>query len=205
MSLTSPGNVEDYDLRLYRKLGDGSLDPVGNGVGGFVPPEVPVFGGTQLFNGSPGSSGNPPGFAEAIEVLDPPVGTYVARVVNYAATGQTWELTAERLYKAPDVFTDLGKREAWTLSCESADGKTVYETRSVEIERGERQSLSLACGGKKSKKGKTKAQRIKAARKKHAACVHNAKKIERAKKRKAAVKSCKRTYRRKVRRIRASD
>jgi hypothetical protein len=209
VTLTAPGNVEDYDLRLYRKLEDGTLDPTGNGVGGFLPPDVPVFGGTQVFNGSPGSSGNPPGFAEAIEVLDPPVGTYVARVVNYSATGQTWELTAERLFQAPDVFTDLGKRESWTLTCESPDGKTVYETQQVQIERGERASLDLKCGApgatKPKPKPKTKAQRLRAAKMKRAACLAEARTIKRAKKREAAAKSCRRAYRRRAARIRASS
>jgi hypothetical protein len=219
VELTAPGNAEDYDLRLYRKLADGSLDPVGNGVGGYLPPEIPVFGGLQVFTGSPGSSGNPPGFAEAIEVLDPPLGTYVARVVNYAATGQTWELTARRLFREPDVFTDLGKREAWTVSCESADGKTVYEKRKVEIERGERKSVAFACGAKRanppkanSPKGSppkanakrpSKADRMKAAKRKRAKCITKAKKLKRAKKRRTAKRACKRAYNRRVRRIRA--
>ena len=187
-----------------------------------------MFGGLQVFNGSPGSSGNPPGFAEAIEVLDPPVGTYVARVVNYAATGQTWELTARRLYREPDVFTDLGKREAWTVSCESADGKTVYQKRTIEIERGERKSVAFACGAKRANPPKanppketppranpptgnppkanpeprSKADRLRAAKRKRAACITKAKKLNKAKKRRAAKAACRRNYRRKARRIR---
>jgi hypothetical protein len=218
VELTAPGNVEDYDLRLYRKLADGSLEPVGNGVGGYLPPDIPVFGGLQVFNGSPGSSGNPPGFAEAIEVLDPAVGTYVARVVNYSASGQTWELTARRLYTAPDVFTDLGKREAWTVSCESADGKTVYQKRTVQIERGERQRVTFACGAsranppkaneptgnspKADRKRRSKADRLKAAKRKRAACITKAKTLKKAKKRRAAKRACKRVYNRRARRIR---
>ncbi len=151
VALSWPGNAEDYDLRLYFKEPDGTLRPAGNGTGGYLPD------GTQLLTGGgAGSSGNPPGFSETVEVLDPPVGTYVAKVVSYAATGAAWELTVERLFKEPDVFTDLGTREAWTLSCLSSDGKTLYGSRQVSVERGERAVLDLGktCKAPKKQKGR---------------------------------------------------
>ena len=146
VNLTWPGNAEDYDLELYYKAADGTLKKVGAGVGGFLP------NGTQVFNGgTTGGSGNPPGFAEAIRVREPAVGTYVARVVNFASTGATWELKVERLHKEPDVFTDLGTREAWTLTCEMPDG-TVLSTQQVSVERGQRAALELGKGCQKPKK-----------------------------------------------------
>ncbi|MDQ5807870.1 MAG: hypothetical protein M3320_04275 [Actinomycetota bacterium] len=39
-----------------------------------------------------------------------------------------------------------GKRETWTLTCED-DAGTVYETKQVEIWRGELQSFEMPCGG----------------------------------------------------------
>ena len=94
-------------------------------------------------------------------------------------TGSTWQLGVRRLNSEQEVVSS-GKHEAWTLSCESADGKTVYETRDVFIDRGERTSLNLRCGGKKVKKKSVESKRakVKAAKAKRAACVAKAKKLE---------------------------
>ena len=135
---------------------------------------------------------------EQLIVDNPPVGEYVAKIVNRVATGSTWELGVRRL-DSEQKLVSSGKTEAWTLSCESPDGKTVYETRDIVIDRGETQDLNLRCGGKKVK---SKAARIKAAKRKKAACVRKARKIEKARKRKAEVSDCKRTYRKRLRRIR---
>jgi len=103
---------------------------------------------------SGGPAGLGPGQPEQLFVKDPPVGDYELRVVNRTATGDSWKAHVQRLHQEPDVVTYSGKTEAWTLSCESADGKTVYGSREVVIGRGQQTSLDLSktCKGKKTKK-----------------------------------------------------
>ena len=189
-------NLEDYDVYLYFKQADGTLQPIGTPRAD-VPP-----GGALIWVLEQGQGARiGPAQPEQLIVESPPVGEYVAKIVNRMGTGSTWELGVRRLNSEQNLV-ESGVQEAWTVSCESADGKTVYETRDVVIDRGERQSLSFACGAKKAK---TKAQKLRAAKKKRAACLAEARKIKRAKKREAAVKSCRRTYRRRAARIRASS
>jgi len=192
-------NIEDYDVYLYFKQADGTLKPIG------IPRSDVPPGGALIWVLEDGQGARiGPAQPEQLIVKDPPVGEYVAKIVNRVASGSTWELGVRRLNSEQEVVAS-GETEAWTLSCESADGKTVYETHDIVINRGERKSLDLRCGGKKGKPGKTKAERIKSAKKKRAACTRKARKIKRAKKRKAAVRSCRHTYKRRVARIRASD
>ncbi len=68
-------------------------------------------------------------------------GTYVLRVVNFAAAVGTWTAKVG-LYSATETVT-TGHTEAYTLSCE-VGGKTVAEQQ-VTIARGERQTVS-PCG-----------------------------------------------------------
>ena len=133
------------------------------------------------------------------------------RIVNFAAEGTTWTAAVETFDAGTAAHYEEVGKENWTLTCESADGSTVYETRQVFVDRGERVSLDLACGGSQPTAGKkptgakkrATAAKIKKAKKARATCIKKAKKLERAKKRKAAKRACKRTYKRKVRRIRA--
>jgi hypothetical protein len=188
-------NVEDYDVYLYYKQADGKLKPIGTPRSD-VPP-----GGALIWVLEDGQGARiGPAQPEQLIVTDPPVGEYVAKVVNRMGSGSTWELGVRRLNSEQKVVSS-GKVEAWTLTCESADGSKVYATRDIVIARGERTSLDLRCGGKKKK---SNAARVKAAKRKRARCLREARKVERAKKRQAKVKRCKRTYRKRVRRIRRS-
>jgi hypothetical protein len=203
-------NAEDYDVYLYFKEGD-NLKPIG------IPRSDVPPGGALIWTLEDGEGARiGPGQPEQLIVKDPPVGEYVAKIVNRMGTGSTWNLAVRRLDSQQNVV-ESGVEEAWTVSCESADGKTVYETRDIVIGRGERKDVSFACGGRAAAPGKSKAkskraQRLKAAKAKRNACVKKAKtkakkasKGQRAKKRKAGVKRCKRTYRRRVARIRSSS
>jgi hypothetical protein len=163
---TSP---EDYDLEVYRKEGAELIEV--------------------------GSSGNPPPLPEESE-FDVEPGTYLFRVVNYAATGNTWKATVSRAQRAPDKVT-TGKKESWTLSCESPDGKTVYEKRRVTVDRGEVAAVALPCGqpaAKAKKKAKAKRRAAAKRRKAKARCLKKARKIEKRSKRQAAVRRCKVRY-----------
>ena len=194
-------NLEDYDVYLYFKQADGTLKPVG------IPRSDVPPGGALIWTLEDGEGARiGPAQPEQLIVKDPAVGEYVAKIVNRMGTGSTWQLGVRRLNSEQNVVLS-GKQEAWTVSCESADGKTVYETREVFINRGERASLNLACGGKKKVKKKSadsKRAKIKAAKAKRAACIADAREIKKARKRKAAKQSCERTYDRRVRRIRSS-
>jgi hypothetical protein len=188
---------EDYDLEVYRKDGDELVEVA--------------------------SSGQPPALPELAE-FDAEPGEYLFRVVNYAATGNTWSATVSRAQRAPDKVT-VGKTEAWTLSCESADGKTVYAKHQITVGRGETVNVENACadnavvapavptpgsgptpnggsnvnpGGVPTKpRGNTKGNRKAEAKRKKAKakCLKKAKKIKKKAKRKKAVKRCNKKYR----------
>ena len=82
-------------------------------------------------------------------VTDPPAGKYVARIVYYASPANDW--TRDRraaLRQATDV-QKTGKTEAYTLTCETGDGKVLGEPRRSTVRRGEHLALALpaGCGG----------------------------------------------------------
>jgi len=101
---------DDMDLEVYRKQADGSLTEVA-------------------------SSGNFVGSKELATVDAPAPGTYVLRVINFASVSPTWTMTAG-LYDTTDTSVGEGLVEAWTLTCERADG-TVLQTVPVVVDRGQ--------------------------------------------------------------------
>ncbi len=108
---------DDYDLEVYRKNADGSLTQVA-------------------------SSGNMPGEKERAEVAAPAPGTYVLRVVNFAAVSPTYTLKATLFDSALVSSTEVpGLLENWTLTCEK-DGK-VLQQEAVVVDRGEQVKLDL--------------------------------------------------------------
>lgn len=112
---------DDYDLEVYRREADGSLTRVGG-------------------------SGNPPGEKESATIEAPGLvpGTYVLRVVNFAAVGQDWTMTAT-LRDADTIRTEPGSGpESWTLSCERPDG-TVVAQQQIVVARGQSVDLGQAC------------------------------------------------------------
>ncbi len=183
--------VQDFDLSLYHVKDDGTLEPAGAG-----------------------TSGNPNGVDEDIEVDRAPAGEYVARVVYYMTgapqTGQAndWHMTVSRFVAKPDAV-ETGK-EYWTMSCETPDGK-VLEQKDVYVERGQAVTEDFACGaaappasdpgdgsagsGDQGDAGtpavtKTKPKAVS----KRSACLSKAAKLKSKAKRNAAVKSCKKRY-----------
>ena len=120
VALEWPGQTDDYDLSLHRRLEDGTLEEVdtsGNSLS--LPEEIIV---------------------EA-DALKP--GEYVVRVHNFLAQNQEWHARVERFEAGPDVVTP-GVREAWTLTCEDGSGN-VLETQEVFVDRGQGVSVDLAC------------------------------------------------------------
>ncbi|MBI5107020.1 MAG: hypothetical protein HZB46_18900 [Solirubrobacterales bacterium] len=110
--------TDDYDLVLYRDEG-GKLTEVG-------------------------SSGNPAGVPETVDLTGAQPGRYVLRVNDYLAPTDTgWSGTVEQY--AAKVSRVEGVKEAWTLTCER-DGQ-VLEQRDVVVDRGQVVSLDLGCGG----------------------------------------------------------
>jgi hypothetical protein len=109
---------DDMDLEVYRKDADGSLTQVG-------------------------SSGNFVGEKERVLLSDPAEGDYVLRVINFAATGTAWTLTASAFTTSAETVPGLV--ENWTLTCER-DGR-VRQTVPVVVDRGQQLRVDLrACG-----------------------------------------------------------
>ncbi len=116
------GTPEDYDLELYLKQADGTLKPLpGSGKNPGTPEQV-VLTGDQIVPG----------------------GTYVIRVVNFAAAVGEWTATVG-LYSTTRTVT-TGHPEAYTLTCE-IDGE-VKETSQVTVARGQELKLKKVCNGK---------------------------------------------------------
>jgi hypothetical protein len=107
---------DDYDLEIYLKQPDGSLKDMGG-------------------------SGGPPGAKETAYVEDPPAGTYVLRVVNFAAANPSWTLKAELYEPGPDIIVGGGK-EAWRLIC--AKGGQM-KSQKVYVDRGGRIDVGNPC------------------------------------------------------------
>ena len=139
---------EDYDLYLWKKAADGTWQPAGNGTDG-----------TIWAGSGPGTSGHPPGDFEQIEITENIPGEYRMRIVNYAAAGDTWTVEVERFAGGTGPSYEEVGRENWTLTCESADGQTVYETHEVFVDRGQSVAMNMPCGGSTKKPKKPKPPR----------------------------------------------
>ena len=113
---------DDYDLEVYRKVGE-ELVKVGSS-GAFV------------------------GEKEQVELTSFEPGDYVLRVINFASVSPTYTLTAALLHeKVVDTEIVPGKVERWTLTCEK-NGK-VLQTVKVRVDRGELARVDLgACARK---------------------------------------------------------
>jgi Zinc carboxypeptidase len=161
------GQVQDMDMEVYKKTGD---------------PDEPQQVGT---------SGNPPGTAEHVELTGPESGEYFVRVVNFlAAPGTPYTLTIKRQTAGPDAITITGKTEAWQMTCETPDGK-VQESRDVTVWRGDVSTQDFRCGqaavlGTKAKKKSKPTKRQ--------ACLKRASRVKGKSKRRAAVKRCNKRY-----------
>jgi hypothetical protein len=108
---------DDLDLEVYKKNADGSLTQVGSS-GGFV------------------------GEKERAEIGAPEPGDYVLRVINFASTTPTYDLTATLFDSAVVSSEEVpGLIEAWTLTCEQ-DGQVLQQVP-VIIDRGEQAKIDL--------------------------------------------------------------
>jgi hypothetical protein len=117
---------DDLDLEVYRKNADGSLTQVGSS-GAFV------------------------GEKERAEIAAPEPGDYVLRVINFASTTPTYDLTAT-LFDSTVVSSEEvpGLIESWTLSCE-VDGKVLQQVP-VIVDRGEQSKVDLSTCISKARK-----------------------------------------------------
>jgi hypothetical protein len=131
VDLTWTLTPEDYDLELYRVLPDGTRVAAGN-------------------------SGNAPGSFESVRMDDPQAGTYVLRVIYYAAPANDWQATIQPMTAAPEQVVPTGETEAFTFTCEKADG-TVLASKQVTIARGE--TAEIKAKGCQRKPKKTKGRR----------------------------------------------
>jgi hypothetical protein len=107
---------DDWDLEVYFKNADGSLQLVGSSTGSF-------------------------GAKEKVDIDDPQPGTYVLRVINFSSVNPAWTLKAELFEPGPDVIVSGGK-ETWRLIC-SRGGQ--MKTQKVYVERGGRVNVGNPC------------------------------------------------------------
>jgi hypothetical protein len=118
-------NIDDYDLYLYRRKADGSLEAVGFGTG-------------------TGTSGNSVADPEQIVVDAPAPGEYIVRVRRFMEVepdeDTSYTLTVSQFQREPDTVIP-GHKEAWTLTCER-DG-AVLGTLEVIVDRGQRLGVTL--------------------------------------------------------------
>jgi hypothetical protein len=80
-------------------------------------------------------------------LVDPPPGEYTAHVVNFDQVvdrPDDWSLGEVR-FESPWPTT-FGDKEAWTLTCEDAEGR-LRATRSLVIDRGDRLDVGNVCQG----------------------------------------------------------
>ena len=109
---------DDFDLEVYRKRSDGSLQQVA-------------------------TSGNAPGEKERVEIATPAPGTYVLRVVNFASASPSYTLKAALLNeKVISSQTIPGEIERWTLTCEKK-GKVLQRLK-VRVDRGDLARVDLS-------------------------------------------------------------
>jgi hypothetical protein len=124
--------TSDWDARLYKDTdGDGTVDSGEPQVGASQQ-------GTTDFEQVTVSDENVPGAL---------AGKYILRVNNFAAV-EPYDGTVT--FQGPDPFVPA-QVESWTLTCESPEG-TVRDTRSITIDRSQRQTLDLtgACASSRA-------------------------------------------------------
>ena len=112
VEVTNPLPVEDYDLVVYRKVGSDRVK-VGSASGSFDE-------------------------REAATIKQPAEGDYILELTNFAASGVDYDARVTFQGPRPAV---AGTTEAWTLTCETPDGK-VLGSEPLVIARGERKTVS---------------------------------------------------------------
>jgi hypothetical protein len=80
---------------------------------------------------------------EVAMLVDPVPGTYTVELVNYEG-GETSDWTGEVVFGSPTPASYTGVKEAWTLTCSSADGK-VLSQKQVVVDRGQTYDAGNAC------------------------------------------------------------
>ncbi|HEU0024474.1 MAG TPA: M14 family metallopeptidase [Thermoleophilaceae bacterium] len=110
--------VSDWDMKVYRADSSGKAT------------------GDPLFVSGNGATNLELGYEEGI-VLNP-VGSYVVRVINYAAVGG---FTGTVTFAGPEPY-QAPQQETWTLFCEQPEG-TIRSARQVYVARGQKRTFDL--------------------------------------------------------------
>lgn len=92
----------------------------------------------------PGHGQNPNGINQHITLQNPPVGKYVAQIVNSSAVLNDWTLTVTRTGQREGHVESTGITESYTLTC--LKGDKVLAERPVTVSRGQRLDLGRVCG-----------------------------------------------------------
>jgi len=107
---------DDWDLVVYFKQADGSLQEVASSTGSL-------------------------GAKETAFVDDPQPGTYVLRVINFSAVNPAWTMKAELFEPGPDVIVS-GGQETWRLICHKGGQ---IKSQKVYVDRAGRVNVGNPC------------------------------------------------------------
>jgi zinc carboxypeptidase len=80
---------------------------------------------------------------EVAVLIDPVPGTYTVELVNYEG-GETSDWTGKVVFGSPTPASYTGVKEAWTLTCSTADGKVLAQ-KDVVVDRGQTYDAGNAC------------------------------------------------------------
>src|SRR3954452_24854684 len=172
VNLAAQVPADDYAVYVYKVNADGSR-------------------GKQVASSATGSA------SEEAVMSSPEAGTYEAEVDDYTAVTDAWTLSISYFVINREIAS--GTKEAYTLTCEDGQGK-VLDLQSLVIDRGQNVALNL-CGAtgalgdaatapstapSKAKPKKTSSKKAQA----RTRCRSKAKRIKSARKRKAALRRC---------------
>ncbi len=106
--------------------------------------DVLVYNSDGVLVGSAETLADP----EVALLIEPVPGTYTVELINYDG-GETSDWSGEVRFGGPDPANYTGLKEAWTLTCSTANG-TVVSQRNVIVDRGQTANVGNACKKVKS-------------------------------------------------------
>jgi hypothetical protein len=135
------------------------------------------------------SSGNAAGSCEQAVLIQPRTGQYKAEIDLFASPPATPYHVVRTDYSGAVKVTRSGKTEAYTMTCETPDGK-VLESKQVTVGRGQTADVDFACGASPAVLGVKTKHKVS----KRTACLRRARRVKPGHRRAKAVKRCNKRY-----------
>jgi hypothetical protein len=147
------------------------------------------------------SSGNPAGSPEKAMLIQPRPGDYRLRINSFLAPPANPYHASMSLFSGSIKVTKSGVTEAYTMTCETPDGK-VLESKDVTVGRGQTAAADFACGtgpqGNNQSGAVLGLQRRGVAKTKtrsaRAVCLQKASRVKGKARRRAAVRRCNKRF-----------